>query len=172
LFYQKKRGFTAWAPNHFTRASLVTTFVPFLANNPSNPNIRSSSTGNLGSNVYWNVRVGNGVGVTQKQDTALKATTTYQADSGTSARLDGATGYQRQLSAIYNAGTLPSGYGIREVGVFAVAQVNDNILGQNFTQGTEYMFSRFSVDDGDFSVYNVNNLLPLTITIIYEWTLA
>jgi hypothetical protein len=172
LFYQKGRGFRAWSPNHFTRASLVTTFVPFLANNPSNPNIRSNSANNNLNNVYWNVRVGNGIGVTQKQDTALKATTTYQADSGTSARVDASTGYQRQFSAIYNAGTLPSGYGIREVGVFAIAQFIETISGQTFNQGTEYMISRFSVDDGDFAVYNVNNTLPLTVTIIYEWTLA
>jgi hypothetical protein len=172
LFYQKGRGFKAWSPNHFTRASLVTSFVPFIAVAPTNPNIRTNASTQVGTVTYWNVRVGNGTGVTQKQDTALKAVTTYQADTGTSARVDVSTGYQRQLSAIYNTGSLPSGYGIREVGVFAIAIVNENISGQNFTQGTEYMISRFSVDDGDFSVYNVNNTLPLTVTIIYEWTLA
>ena len=172
LFYQKKRGFRAWSPNHFTRASLVTTFVPFLASNPPDPNIRVTSTGNLASNVAWNVRVGNGVGATQKQDTALKAVTTYQADSGVSARVDGATAYQRQFSAVYNAGTLPANYGIREVGLFGTAQINQTISGQTFNQGTEYLVSRFSVDDGDFSVYTVNNTIPLTVNLVYQWTLG
>jgi hypothetical protein len=172
LLYQKKSGFRVWAPNHFTRASLVTTFVPFLASTPSDPNIRSTSAGNIPQNVYWNVRVGNGVGATQKQDTALKATTVYQADSGTSARVDGATAYQRQFSAVYNVGTLPSGYVIREVGLFGIAQVTQTISGQTFNQGTEYLVSRFSVDDGDFSPYSPNTALPLTINLIYQWTLA
>jgi hypothetical protein len=172
LFYQRKRGFSAWSPNHFTRASLVTAFVPFFASNPADPSIRTNASGQLTSATNWNVRVGNGVGTTQKQDTALKATTVYQADSGSSARVDGATAYQRQFSAVYNAGTLPANYQIREVGLFGIAQINATISGQNFNQNTEYLVSRFSDSDGDFVPYTVNNTLPLTVNLIYQWTLG
>jgi hypothetical protein len=171
LFYQKKRGFRAWAPNHFTRASLVSPFMPFYgqsstgASNP-NPTIRATQ-----QNVYWNVKVSNGTGMTGKEDIVLKGATVYQADSGTSAKVDAPTGYQRQLNAVYNAGTLPANYGIREVGLFALAGENVTISGQSFSAGTEYLVSRFSVDDGDFTVYTVNNTLPLTINLIYQWTL-
>jgi hypothetical protein len=172
LLYQKKVGFKAWSPNHFTRASLVTYFVPNFCGAAPNPNIRDNNTTSMDLGRYWDVMVGTGVGVTQKQDTALKDVNPFAASSGTSARVDTATAYQRQYSAIYNAGVLPSGYGIREVGLFLKSIATETISGQNFTAGTTYMVSRFSVDDGDFVVFNVNNTLPLTVNLIYQWTLG
>jgi hypothetical protein len=171
LFYQKGRGFVAWSPNHFTRASLVSPFVPFINYSIADNAIRVQGGGS-GNHSYWNVRVGNGVGVTQKQDTALKATTTYQANTGSCARVDGEIAYQRQHSAVFNVGSIPSGYTIREVGLFALAIISDNISGQQFNRDTEYLVSRFSVDDGDFSPYTPNTSLPLTVNLIYQWTLV
>jgi hypothetical protein len=173
LFYQKKCGFRAWSPNHFTRASLVSPFVPVL--NPAggvlDPAIRV--TGNTAVNYgYWNVRVGNGSGATQKSDIILRSSSPIQADSGTSGRVDGATAYQRQFSAVFNVGSIPSGYVIREVGMFCHALVTQTISGQSFTVNTEYLVSRFSVDDGDFTAYTPNIALPLTVNLIYQWTLG
>jgi hypothetical protein len=172
LLYQKKRGFRVWSPNHFTRASLVTSFVPISKGSAAlDPVIRDAgaTTGPLG---YWDVRVGQGVGVTQKQDTALKDTTPVAANSGTSGRVDSPVAYQRQFSAVFNANVFSSGYIIREVGLFARALVTETISGQNFTSGVDYMVSRFSVSDGDFTAYTPNILLPLTVNLIYQWTLG
>jgi hypothetical protein len=172
LFYQKSRGFLVWSPNHFTRASLVTSFVPIMRGvNGMDPVIRDTG-GISGSVGFWDVRVGRGVGVTQKQDTALKDTAPIQANSGVSVRVDAVTAYQRQFSAVFNANVFPSGYSIREVGLFTRALVTETISGQNFTVNTDYLVSRFSVDDGDFTAYTPNITLPLTVNLIYQWTLA
>jgi hypothetical protein len=174
FLYQKKCGFRVWSPNHFTRASLVSPFVP--VQNPVvgnlDPSIRATGGSTSVNYSYWNVRVGNGSGATQKQDITLKSSSPIQANSGTSARVDGATAYQRQFSAVFNAGVIPSGYVIREVGLFCHALVTETISGQSFTAGTEYLVSRFSVDDGDFSPYTPNTSLPLTVNLIYQWTLT
>ena len=170
VFYQKRRGFKLWSPNHFTRASLITSITPAIVSNPTDPNIRQNpSLG--GPTTWWNVRVGDGVGSTEKGDTSLKAVVSYQADSGTSARVD-SVAYQRQFSAIYNAGSLPANYLIREVGLFMQALKTETISGQNFTNATEYLVSRFSTSDGDFTPYSVNNTIPLTINLVYQWTLG
>lgn len=173
VFYQKKRGFTIWGPNHYTRASLVTAIAPNTGEVNPDPPIRTSGYSFKAGVTWWNIRVGNGTGATQKQDTALKATTTYQADSGMSARVDvpSPAAYQRQYSAVYNANTLPSGYTITEVGLYMTAMYTETISGQNFTDGTEYMIARLSTSDGDFTAYTVNNTLPLTINWIIQWSL-
>jgi hypothetical protein len=174
LFYQKGRGFVAWSPNHFTRASLISVFVPTCAGTGANkdPAIRFTTTNPSANTTYWDVKVGQGVGVTQKQDTALKDNTPIAASNGTCGRVDGATAYQRQYNAIFNANVFPTGYVIREVGLFAAAMDSETISGQSFTFGTAYLVSRFSVDDGDFSAYTPNTTLPLTVNLIYQWTLG
>jgi hypothetical protein len=172
LFYQKGRGFVAWSPNHFTRASLVSSFVPIMRGGSGMDPLIRESGGSTGSMGYWDMKVGQGVGVTQKQDTALKDNTPIAANSGTSARVDGPTAYQRQFSGVYSANVFPTGYTIREVGLFANALVSETISGQSFTAATAYLVSRFSVDDGDFTAYTPNVTLPLTVNLIYQWTLA
>jgi hypothetical protein len=174
LFYQKGRGFVAWSPNHFTRASLITVFVPHCAGsgNSKDPPLRSPTFNQSSYSSYWDVKVGRGTGVTQKQDTALKDNTPIAANSGTSGRVDGDTAYQRQYSAVFNANVFPSGWVIREVGLFASAMDNEVISGQSFSFETTYLVSRFSVDDGDFSAYTPNRSLPLTVNLVYQWTLA
>jgi hypothetical protein len=173
LFYQKSRGFVAWSPNHFTRASLISVFTPNCVGITGNkdPPIRTNTSNPHTATTYWDVRVGRGSGVTQKQDTTLKDVSPIAANSGTSARVDGAA-YQRQYSAVFNANVFPSGYQIREVGLFAAAMDTEIISGQSFTSGTVYLVSRFSVDDGDFTVYTPNISLPLTVNLIYQWTLG
>ncbi|MEM3423713.1 MAG: hypothetical protein QXE51_04035 [Nitrososphaeria archaeon] len=173
IFYQKLRGFRIWGPNHYTRASLASSITPTVCN-PGNEttNLDPVIRGTSGNVRYWNLKVGNGTGATQKQDTALRASTVYQADSGTSARVDvGSQYYQRQYSAVYNAGTLPSGYTIYEVGLFMRAVDNTTISGQSFTSGVEYLVARLSTSDGDFNPYTVNNTIPLTINWIIQWSL-
>jgi hypothetical protein len=170
LLYQKGSGFVAWSPNHFTRASLVTCFS-INHGGTADPIIRSVS-GASGNVHWWDVRVGRGEGVTMKQDTTLKDTTPIAANSGTCARVDGSTAYQRQYSAVFNANVFPSGYTIREVGLFMMCLLSEVISGQSFTVGTPYMISRFSVSDGDFTAYTPNISLPLTVNLIYQWTLG
>jgi hypothetical protein len=58
------------------------------------------------------------------------------------------------------------------VGLFGKAMDNEEISGQSFSFGTVYLVSRFSVDDGDFSAYTPNRSLPLTVNLIYQWTLG
>jgi hypothetical protein len=172
LFYQKKSGFVAWSPNHFTRASLVTSFVPMMRGGATMDPLIRDTGGTTGVVGFWDVRVGQGVGVTQKQDTALKDNTPIAANSGTSSRIDGATAYQRQFNAIFNANVFSAGYVIREVGLFSRAIVTETISGQSFSANTDYLVSRFSVDDGDFTAYTPNVTLPLTVNLIYQWSLG
>jgi hypothetical protein len=177
VFYQKGKGFRIWGPNHYTRASLVTQVVPNYGgvdSAKSDPPIRTPASGTSPNwdMCYWNIRVGDGTGTTSKSDTTLKASTTYQADDGTSARIDaGPQYYQRQYSAVYNALTLPPGYTIREVGLFFRCLMDQTISGQSFTAGVEYMVARLSTSDGDFTAYTVNNTLPLTVNWIIQWSL-
>jgi hypothetical protein len=172
LFYQKNLGFVAWAPNHFTRASLITSFTPNVLSGQSDPAIRTGGTLTGTSPLWWDLRIGQGVGVTTKGDTTLKDASPIAANSGTSGRVDGPTGYQRQYSGVFNANSLPTGYTIREVGLFSQAMGDETISGQSFTNGTWYLVSRFSVNDGDFTAFTPNISLPLTVNLIYQWTLA
>lgn len=174
LFYQKGRGFVAWSPNHFTRASLITSFTPNVLGgaNQRDPAIRTGGTLTGISPLFWDLRIGQGVGNTQKQDTTLKDPSPVAANSGTSGRVDGVTAYQRQYSGVFNSNVLSSGYTIREVGLFSQALGDETISGQVFTAGTWYLVSRFSVDDGDFTAFSPNVSLPLTVILIYQWTLA
>jgi hypothetical protein len=172
LFYQKKRGFRAWSPNHFTRASLVGAFVPCAVGAAGtetnlNPALRAGVRSS-----YWDVQVGNGGSPTLKTDTVLKGSQIFAANSGSSAVVDGPTAYQRQFSVVFNANVFPAGYVIREVGWFGRAIADATISGQSFSFNTVYLMSRFSVGDGDFTEYSPNVLLPLTVNLIYQWTLA
>lgn len=175
VFYQKNIGFRIWGPNHYTRASLITSITPICAGNSASncdTNIRTTTASSIADANFWNIRVGDGVGTTTKQDTTLKGTA-YQADSGTSARIDVSNSpyYQRQFSAVYNAGTLPSGYVIREVGLFSRALYSGSIAGQSFSSATEYLVARLSTSDGDFEAYTPNTSLPLTVNWIIQWSL-
>jgi hypothetical protein len=173
LFYQKRYGFKAWSPNHFTRASLVGAFVPCAVRSTvTETNLTPSLRAGLNDMSYWDVQVGDGANATTKVDTILKGSTIFAANSGTSAVVDGPTAYQRQFSAVFNASVFPSGYTIREVGWFSKAVISTSISGQSFTQGTVYLMSRFSVGDGDFAAYSPNIALPLTVNLVYQWTLA
>jgi hypothetical protein len=176
LFYQKGTGFVAWSPNHFTRASLVTSFVPCVLGNTitngNDPPIRNTSGNATGQFGYWDVKVGQGVGTTAKGDIVLKDASPIAANSGSSARVDAPTSYQRQFSAVFNANVFPTGYTIREVGLFCKAPYDETISGQSFNNGGIYLVSRFSVDDGDFTAFTPNISLPLTVNLIYQWTLA
>jgi hypothetical protein len=153
----------------------VTVFAPnYVSSSTSDrdPPIRTFTATPYGRGSYWDVKVGQGIGNTQKQDTALKDTSPIAANSGTSARVDGATAYQRQYSAVFNANVFSAGYTIREVGLFMRALTSETISGQSFTGDTDYLVSRFSVSDGDFTAYTPNTSLPLTVNLIYQWTLG
>ncbi|MEM1945015.1 MAG: hypothetical protein QXX57_04695, partial [Nitrososphaerota archaeon] len=121
--------------------------------------------------VYWNIKVGQGTGVTTKSDVGLKDTTPIEANSGSSARVEGATFWQRQYSAVYNANVFPGGYVIREVGLFMLNEVATTFAGQNFAANTDHMVARLSSSDGDFTPYTPNISLPLTVNWVIQWTL-
>lgn len=173
IFYQKNKGFKIWGPNHYTRASAVLFTCPNVGQGSSamfDPNIRVTASPSWYI-AYWNIKVGQGTGVTTKSDVGLKDTTPIEANSGSSARVEGATFWQRQYSAVYNANVFPAGYVIREVGLFMKNEVATTFAGQNFAANTEYMVARLSSSDGDFTPYTPNISLPLTVNWVIQWTL-
>lgn len=174
VFYQKSRGFRIWGPNHYTRASLVSCIAPNVAGSGWMDLSIRSDPGNVSSwMAYWDLRIGQGTGVTVKGDTTLKDASPVAANTGTMARIDVANPavYQRQYSAVFNANALPSGYVIREVGLYMKAGQTETISGQNFTNGSVYMVARLSTSDNDFSPYTPNIALPLTVNWIIQWSL-
>ncbi|MEM3488695.1 MAG: hypothetical protein QXO75_03415 [Nitrososphaerota archaeon] len=173
IFYQKNTGFRIWGPNHYTRASAVLFICPSVGqyNAPFDPNIRVENSQPSWKVTYWNIYVGQGTGVTTKSDIVLKDTSPIQANSGTSARVEGDTYWQRQYSAVYNANVFPSGYVIREVGLFMKNETETTFAGQSFAGNTEYMVARLSSSDGDFNPYTPNITLPLTVNWIIQWSI-
>ena len=115
------------------------------------------------------MRLGTGSGVTQGTTTNLTSPVSTGPDSQSGATSGlGNNSYRVAWSATWNAGTLTA-ITVTELGLFLYLTTTLQSFGWGaFTSSGNALFSRLSVADGDFTSFQVNTSVPLTV----EWRLT
>lgn len=140
----------------------------------------ASASGTTGSTEYttypangWYMYVGTGSGTTAHGTTALVSPVTTKPSSQSGATSNPSAGQWRiSWTGTWNAGAL-SAITVSEIGLYLNYFTNETTLaGFGATPSSQtvsqFLFSRLSVSDGDFSSFTVNTSVPLTI----QWNLT
>lgn len=119
--------------------------------------------------TYSYMRLGTGGNVTQATTTGLTTPVTTGPDSQSGATSSPGGGvYRVSWSATWNAGTLTA-ITVTEIGLFLYLNTTLQAFGwTSFNGAGTYLFSRLSSADGDFTAFQVNTSVPLTV----EWRLT